>query len=151
MTESTRSGWRIERDRIGPVKVGQSPDEVLRHLGEPRDVHGGGSLTFHEYGDITITFQDGSVSMVIVQDEFPGRTVEGIGVGTLLDEVVGKVGPLSYDSEMSLWTFDGGGRLYLELARPVRPGEHSTDPPWYPQAYSPDAPSSTIIRRIYLI
>lgn len=152
MLQRAGHDWQIGRDHIGPLRVGQPPEEVRRHLGEPLATHGAEGLDFHEYGDITVTFWEGLVSMVIADDGFPGETAEGIRVGTPLNEAVARVGELSYDSEQSLWTFDGSGRLYLQLGRPALPREDtSVDPPWVEEAYPAHVPESTFVRRIYLI
>ncbi len=147
---SRSKGWLIVPGSVGPVVLGDLSTDVRFALGEPVSVTKAGTFENYLYGDISVTFQSGRVSMVVSELESEAATSSGIVTGCGLSELIAAVGEIAYEEEEGLWQAEGDVTIFYELVRWQRSGEEAINPPYVPELFEISEPDDAIVLRIFV-
>jgi hypothetical protein len=89
---------------------------------------------------------------LIAEDATAGVTADGIAVGVSWERLVAVRGEPSYEpEELGLWVDARDAGICYDIARTLRPGEQTIDPPFAGEHLLIQDPHNAFVRRIYVV
>jgi hypothetical protein len=129
-------------------------DEVVEICGTPVRVRGSQPevLTILDFGSVSVGLNGWLATMLIARDATAGETVDGIGVGATWARLLSIRGEPTYDAEETgSWVDASECGIWYDIARPLRAGEETSDPPFRSERLFVSDPESAFVRRIYVM
>jgi hypothetical protein len=120
-------------------------------MGEPPRTSQRNGITFFYYDDITVGFEDGSVSMVIAESTSSAQTEIGITVGMKWLDLQRILGDLVYVENAGLWSSPNLPGIYYEICKTESNGESASRDLLVDELYEITNPNRAFIRRIYIL
>jgi hypothetical protein len=138
---------------IGRLRLGMTRVEVEAILGSSSRVMGPRpeQVLMLEYPSVRVLLNFGVVANLIALNDLAGATTDGIAVGTSWRRLLAVRGEPVYEiDEAGAWIDALDPGMMYDIARPLKMGEQTLDPPYAGEYQVIVDPEHAFIRRIFI-